>query len=176
MLSNTSIQALFAAALPAGTRFFLVAAIPVDDPLSITSTDRVTASATTEASSPTDHEEAAKLARLVRALQKVEPNDTRKVILDSLLATTDGDWLPFASMITAIEKAGVSHADAPGRAQAALRDLSWQFKTHLPAEDLADCTVAIDALATRRRFGKETRYRLTKLGRAALTSQTKKIQ
>ena len=62
----------------------------------------------------------------------------------------------------------MNSCDAPGRAQAALRDLSWQFKTYLPPEDLVGCTVAIDALATRRRFGNETRYRLTKLGREAL--------
>jgi hypothetical protein len=45
-----------------------------------------------------------------------------------------------------------------------LRDLSWQLKAHLPVEDLAGCTVAIDVLATRRRFGKDTRYRLTEAG------------
>jgi hypothetical protein len=165
MLTDTSIQALLSGGLPAGTRWFLVAAIPVEGPMSLTPLSEANAGADVA----TDHAAEAKLARLITALQKVEPNDTRKAILDSLLATAEGEWLPFSSMIAAIEKAGVSHAEAPGRAQAALRDLSWQCKNYLPAEDLAGCTVAIDALATRRRFGKETRYRLTELGRAALT-------
>jgi len=169
MLTDTSIHALLSGGLPAGTRWFLVAAIPVEGPTSLGPAN--TANAAADAVS--DQVAAAKLVRLIQALQKVEPNDTRKVVLDSLLATADGEWLPFSSMIAAIEKAGVTHAEAPGRAQAALRDLSWQFKTYLPAEDLAGCTVAIDALATRRRFGKETRYRLTSLGRTALAAMAK---
>jgi hypothetical protein len=162
MLTDTSVQALLAGGLPAGTRWFLVAAIPVEGPASL--------GPAAAADAITDHLANPKVERLIQALQKVEPNDTRKVILDSLLATTEGQWLPFPTMIAAIEKAGVGHAEAPGRAQAALRDLSWQFKTYLPAEDLAGCTVAIDVLATRRRFGKETRYRLTEQGRAALAA------
>ncbi len=173
MLSASSIEALFAAGLPPGTKYFLVAAIPVDGPQTIVSIDSGGVPPVATAKGAID-EDSAKLSRLIAALQKVEPNDTRKAILDLLSATADGEWLPFASMIAAVEKAGVSHIDAPGRAQAALRDLSWQCKTYLPAQDLADCTVAIDVLATRRRFGKETRYRLTKLGRAALASQAQK--
>lgn len=173
MLSASSIEALFAAGLPPGTKYFLVAAIPVDGPQTIVSIDSGGVPPVATAKGAID-EDSAKLSRLIAALQKVEPNDTRKAILDLLSATADGEWLPFASMIAAVEKAGVSHIDASGRAQAALRDLSWQCKTYLPAQDLANCTVAIDVLATRRRFGKETRYRLTKLGRAALASQAQK--
>ena len=80
MPNSASIQALFAAGLPAGTKFFLVAAIPVEDPQSILSSDSGNAPDTTETNDAIDQAESAKLARLVRALQKVEPNDTRKVI------------------------------------------------------------------------------------------------
>src|ERR1700722_13882868 len=107
MLTDASIQALLSEGLPAGTRWFLVAAIPVEGPMSLTPVSEATA----PADAATDHAAAAKLARLITALQKVEPNDTRKVILDSLLATAAGEWLPFPSMIAAIEKVGVSHAE-----------------------------------------------------------------
>jgi hypothetical protein len=172
MPDDVSINALLSGVLPPGTRWFLVAAFPVDGPSSLAPASKADATPDAVAAYATT----AKLERLIHALQKVEPNDTRKVILDELLGTANGEWLPFPSMIASIEKAGVSHAEAPGRAQAALRDLSWQFKTYLPAEDLVACTVAIDVLATRRRFGKETRYRLTDLGRAALETLARKLK
>ena len=170
MFDASMIQSLLKGTLPAGARLFLVAAIPIDAPLPA---DAAGKTSVVEEGIPGDHRANARLVRLIEALQKVEPNDTRKVILASLLATTESEWLPFPTMISAIEKVGVSREEAPGRAQAALRDLSWQCKNYLPPEDLAGCTVAIDVLATRKRFGNETRYRLTELGRAALTTLAK---
>ena len=168
------IQSLLTAPLPAGGRWFLVAAVPIDEPSSLIPEGSANASGTKgperdEKNKALNYEESAKIERLVQAIQKVELNDTRKVVLKLLLTTAEGEWLSFPSMIAAIEEAGVDQAAAPGRAQAALRDISWQLKSYMNPEDLAGCTVAIDVLATRRRLGKETRYRLTHLGRAALS-------
>ena len=175
MQTQSSLQALLSAHLPAGTKFFLVAAVPLDDPASLLAAGvPETATAPSGVSNPAEQPDTAKLDRLVAALQKVEPNDTRAVVMKLLLATAEAEWLPFPAMVAAIEKAGVAKGqEASGRGQAALRDLSWQIKQYMPPTDLAGLTVAIDVLATRRRFGKETRYRLTPLGRAALAHLVK---
>ena len=179
MQTQSPIQALLAAHLPKGTKLFLVAAIPIDDLASLGTfglpeTSTVVDPAVPESASHADELDTAKRDRLITALQKVEPNDTRAVVMKSLLATAEAEWLPFPAMIAAIEKAGIAKGqEASGRGQAALRDLSWQIKQYMPPTDLAGLTVAIDVLATRRRFGKETRYRLTSLGRAALAHLVK---
>jgi hypothetical protein len=174
MQTESSIQALLAANLPKGTKLFLVAAIPVDDLASLgavgfSKTAVAAESAIPSSAGQADQVDVGKRDRLIAALQKVEPNDTRAVIMKLLLTTAEGEWLAFPAMVAAIEKAGICKGqEASGRGQAALRDISWQIKQYMPATDLAGLTVAIDVLATRRRFGKETRYRLTQVGRAAL--------
>ena len=177
MQTHSSLQALLAAHLPSGTKLFLVAAISIDDLTSLGAIglpETAVDAAVTDSAGQPGELDTAKRDRLITALQKVEPNDTRAVVMKSLLATAEAEWLPFPAMIAAIEKAGVAKGqEASGRGQAALRDLSWQIKQYMPPTDLAGLTVAIDVLATRRRFGKETRYRLTPLGRAALTNLVK---
>jgi hypothetical protein len=116
-----------------------------------------------------DPAETAKRDRLIHALEKVPPNDTRTIVLRLLAATKEGEWVSFQTMVATFEAENVAHGkDAVERGAAALRDLSWQVKHYMPETDLVGTNVAIDVLATRRRFGKETRYQLTKLGRAAL--------
>jgi hypothetical protein len=113
--------------------------------------------------------ETAKLGRLIQALEKVPLNDTRAVVLRLLAATKEGEWLSFQTMVAEFEAEDIAKGKAAiERGAAALRDLSWQIKYHMPETDLVGTNVAIDVLAIRRRLGKETRYQLTKLGRAAL--------
>jgi hypothetical protein len=220
MSPDAALNAMLAANLPKGTKWFLVAALPIDDaikdakkapPLAPVADAATEEEVEVDPSTLSDAELAellksqgvkpptawkkmsleakrawveqqfsdtaedadevggTKLDRLIGALQKEELNDSRAVVLKCLLATAEGEWLPFPAMTAAIEKAGIAQGkDARSRAGAALLYLSWQIKAYMPQTDLIGCTVAIDLLATRRKFGKETRYRVTQLGRAAL--------
>jgi hypothetical protein len=172
MSPDASLKAMLTASLPKGTKWFLVAAIPIDDALSVSPATETLGSsvAISGQSAPpqSDGVEQMKLDRLIDALQKDELNDSREVVVKSLLATPEGEWLPVSAMAAAIEKAGIAQGkDAMERSRAALGYLSWQIKAYMPQTDLIGSTV-LDLLATRRKFGNETKYRVTQLGRAAL--------
>ena len=70
MLTDPSIQAMLTANLPPGVRWFLVAALPLNDPQSTSLRYRLDIIPPTEATGSTDQTEALKLAGFSKLLQK----------------------------------------------------------------------------------------------------------
>ena len=103
------------------------------------------------------------------ALNKTPMNAVKHALLDALLASAQGTWVPYPDLVAAVIKAGATtEADGLNRTQAALRDLSWQVREAVPASYLTGLTKPIEALADRSRSGKDIQYRLTEAGRQAV--------
>jgi hypothetical protein len=179
MQSEASFLKLFGGVFPSNAKLYVVAAVPLEDLPSITATQGLASSKSPATPAVADDgppaslnpADTAKLDRLVYALMKTPLNEPRSIVLKLLKATAEGEWLPFPKMWEAIEKSGIAKDthEAIERGAAALREFSWQIKQYMPAADLVGHKSPIEVFATRARVGKETRYRLTAIGRAAIT-------
>jgi hypothetical protein len=152
------LQALHTAGLPAGTKMFVVAVIPVDP----AEPDPIPTLGTSIAHElPEQTAETAKRDRLVASLSASELNDARKAVLVSFLNTTEDEQMPFSTLTAAT---GNTHT-----ASAAIGYLSHEIgHGKMLKSDLDGVPTPIQLLVTILRKKQQTHYRLTKLGRAAL--------
>lgn len=102
--------------------------------------------------------------RVEAALRKSVPNRARTIMLETLLQSPAGSWLPFSEIEAAFERAGLRVE----KARAALSYFSWQMKEYMPNGDLEGLTKSIEVMAERSRMDGDHLYRLTPEGRIAV--------
>jgi hypothetical protein len=105
------------------------------------------------------------------ALGKAPMNPVKQAVLETWLAAPRGVWMAYPELVGAVKAMlGLEEAEASGRTQAALRDLSWQVREGVPAPELSKLHLQkpIEALAERIRSAGTYQYRLTPAGREAV--------
>lgn len=102
--------------------------------------------------------------RIEAALRKSVPNRARTILLETLLQTPAGTWLPFGETEAVFKRVGLGVE----KARAALGYFSWQMKEYMPSGDLAGLTKSIEVMAERTRTDGDHMYRLTPAGRIAV--------
>ena len=108
--------------------------------------------------------------RLHRALCVVPLNAQKVVVIRVLQAAPEADWVSYPTIIEAFRRAGfVAEQEAEQRANAAIRDISWQMGHGMPDEDVKGLAKAIEVFASRVRSNGTFSYRLTPAGRIAAT-------
>lgn len=108
--------------------------------------------------------DAALATHIEAALNKAPMNQPKTIVMRMLRDGSPEAWVSYPDMCKAFQAEGLD----PGRAAAALRDLSWQMGQYLPPQDTAGLARKIEVMAERSRAGGVYRYRLTKAGRAAV--------
>ncbi|MEM8957590.1 MAG: hypothetical protein AAGC86_07240 [Pseudomonadota bacterium] len=107
--------------------------------------------------------------RIEAALRKSAPNRAQTILLETLLQTPAGTWLPFGETEAVFKRVGLGVE----KARAALgyfswRYFSWQMKEYMPSGDFAGLTKSIEVMAERTRTDGDHMYRLTPAGRIAV--------
>lgn len=106
----------------------------------------------------------------IEAGLKHAPANTQKLtVIERLLSAAPDDWVPFPSLGEALVNAQVAGSEDEGRnkAQAAIRDLSWQLRQTVDRAKLLNRDQPIDAFTSRSRAGGVQSYKLTDAGRLA---------
>lgn len=104
--------------------------------------------------------------RIEKALHGAPMNRPKMIVLTMLRNSAPDAWVAYPEVQTAFAAVELDQE----RAAAALRDLSWQMREFLPPQDTAIFARKIEVMAARTRSGGVYRYRLTKVGRIAVTN------